>query len=33
MKPAEKEAQRREFEIQKLDKLLAMVRQQDNKKQ
>merc|ERR1711976_47776 len=31
MKPAEKEAQRREFEVAKMDKLLAMVRQVDNK--
>ena len=31
MKPAEKEAQRREFEVAKMDKLLAMVRQADNK--
>jgi len=30
MKPEEKEAQRREYEFQKLEKLLSMVRQPDN---
>ena len=30
MKPEEKEAQRREYEYQKLEKLLSMVRQPDN---
>jgi len=29
MKPEEKEAQRKEFEYQKLEKLLSMVRQPD----
>ena len=30
MKPEEKEAQRRDYEFQKLEKLLSMVRQPDN---
>lgn len=30
MKPEEKEAQRRDYEYQKLEKLLSMVRQPDN---
>jgi len=31
MKPEEKEAQRRDYEFQKLEKLLSMVRQPDNR--
>jgi len=33
MKPEEKEAQRRDYEYQKLEKLLSMVRQPDNSSQ